>query len=1007
MDKPPGLYESVVTRALARSLGERAEVVALDDGQSARRLADHVGDHVLRALSSLRGALRVGDQVALVNDLAAVIERHAAGFPAEDDAVRPELLTGIRADDGTLPVRPEVPLSESALYVNANRERRLDLALAREIASADRIDLICAFLFWTGYRPLRPSIRAHLQAGRPLRVLTTVYGRMTQGRVLDELVDLGAEVLVSYEIGGTRLHAKSWILHRDSGFSTAFVGSSNLSHTALTSGREWNVRLSQTENRGVLGELCAAFENHWEDQEFVPYDAEEFAEALYAARPDHLKPVFTLRARPYQEAVLERLAAERAVHGRHHNLVVAATGTGKTVIAALDYRRLCVAAGRRLRLLFVAHRKEILQQSLHTFCHALSDGSFGELWVDGHRPHRKEHVFASVQSLARADLSGWSPEHFEVVIVDEFHHAAADTYDTLLKRLQPAELLGLTATPERADGKSVLEWFGGRIASELRLWDAIERGFLVPFQYLAVADQTDLRAAWRAGRYDVAALGKLLTGDGMRAHLIVEALRKQVADPTAMRALGFCVRVDHAKFMAAVFEEAGIRCAVVTGTTKSADRRAAVEQLRNGAIACLLTVDVFNEGVDIPEVDTVLFMRPTESATVFLQQLGRGLRRSEGKRCLTVLDFVGQPHEGFRYVDRFRALLGRMGRREIKRQVEMGFPFLPSGCSMELDARSQELILDNISKSLRLTRRSLGKELRESGARSLAEFLDAAGLELVDLYRGGRTYTDLRRIAGMLADAPGPDEGRLGKGLGRLIHVDDRTRLAAWQRWIRGRGSCPERLRLMLLTTLWGRDCAGDLDDAARRLWSHGAVVEELAQLLDVLDERIERQTLPLLHRSRVPLEVHGRYRLNEVMAAFGDVRKGALYLPREGVQFDQDSGCNLLFVTLQKSEDDYSASTMYADYALGPRRFHWQSQSGTRPTDKKGRRHIEHKAQGITPLLFVREHKKDERGETEPYVFLGQVTLESWSGERPMDVIWTLQSPMPADVLQVARVVA
>ena len=267
MPFPPGLYESVVTEALAQALRAedglegRAQVDPLSEAQSARRLAQHLADHVQSALGSLKGDGKLGARITLVNELAAVIERHASSFPVAEDGVRPQLLTGIRATPSTpLPPRPEVPLSESALYVNANRERRLDLALQTEIRSADRIDLICAFLFWSGYRPVRPAIRAHLAAGRPLRVLTTIYGRMTQARVLDELVDLGAEVHVSYETGSTRLHAKAWILHRDSGFSTAFVGSSNLSHAALTSGREWNVRLSQTENRGVLTELVGAFE---------------------------------------------------------------------------------------------------------------------------------------------------------------------------------------------------------------------------------------------------------------------------------------------------------------------------------------------------------------------------------------------------------------------------------------------------------------------------------------------------------------------------------------------------------------------------------------------------------------------------------------------------------------------------------------------------------------------------------------------------------------------------
>jgi superfamily II DNA or RNA helicase/HKD family nuclease len=1002
MPLPPGLYELIVTAAHARALPDHAQTRTLSPSESARRLADHVADHLERALESLPNDSRPQSQVDLVNAVLTVIDEHTRSFPVTDDAVTDTLLTAVTPPPTPSPVRPQLPLSESGLYVNANREQSLDQALRRECESADRIDLICAFLFWQGYARVRQVLRDHLARGRPLRVLTTTYCAATDARVLDELAELGADVRVSYQSGTTRLHAKAWVLHRDSGFGTAFVGSSNLSASALTSGLEWNVRLSQIENRAVFGELAAAFDNHWDDEEFLPYDPQTFREVLRAERPKgELRRVFTLRPRTFQKVILERLQAERTVHDRHRNLVVSATGTGKTVVAALDYARLCAAAGRRLRLLFVAHRKEILEQSQDTFRHAVSDGSFGERYVDGLRPLDWDHVFASVQSLHHADLTAWPRDHFDVVIVDEFHHAAARTYQSILEHFQPTELLGLTATPERADGRSVLEWFDGRIASELRIWDAIDRGLLVPFHYLAIHDTVDLSDAWKRGRYDLSALQELYTGHHARAHLIVEALREHVLDATRMRALAFCVGVDHAEFMAQVFTAAGIPCATVTGATSKVDRRRAVQQLRNGELACLLTVDVFNEGVDIPEIDTLLFLRPTESSTVFLQQLGRGLRLSQGKRCVTVLDFVGIAHDQFRYVDRFRALTGPLGRKELARQVQEDFPYLPSGCSIQLDRRSKEIILDNIAARMRITKRSMAKELRDSGVDTLQAFLAASDLELDELYRGGRTFSELRRIAGLPTPAPGPRESVVARGIARLMHVDDRGRLDAWRAWLRHGESIDDRLQLMLLTTLLGPQ-GGTLAD----LRAEPALVEELLELLDLLSDRLTHTTLHWLHPSRVPLRVHGSYRLSEIMAAFGDVRDGRLYLPREGVYFHRQTRCNLLFVTLDKDADDYSPSTMYADYAIGPTRFHWQSQSGTRATDTKGRRHVDHATEGITPLLFVRQRKRDERNETVAYVFLGEVALLRWEGERPMNVEWGLQQPMPADLLRVARVV-
>lgn len=996
---PPGLYEAVVTAAHTL---EDASTRPLGATESARRLADHFADHLQRALSALPAKDRPHSQIRLVNELLQVVDTHTKGFDAAEDAVTDALLTAI----GPARPRPQLPLSESGLYVNANRERSLDVALRLEAQSADRIDLICAFLFWQGYRHLRPVLHHHLDAGRPLRVLTTTYSGMTQAKVLDDLAERGAQIRVSYESGGTRLHAKSWIFHRNSGFSTAFVGSSNLSHTALTAGREWNVRLSQIENRAVLEQLRAAFDNHWSEEDFEAYDPDVFRQTLRAERPRGvLHAVFKLRPRTFQKVILERLAAEREVHDRHRNLVVAATGTGKTVVAALDYARLCADAGKRLKLLFVAHRKEILTQSRDTFRHAVSDGSFAELYVDGMRPLDWTHVFASVQSLQHVDLDDWDPAHFDVIIVDEFHHAAAETYRRLLDHFRPAELIGLTATPERADGRSVLEWFDGRIASELRIWDAIDRGLLAPFQYFAVADNTDLREVWRRGKYDLKALQSLYTGHHARAHLIIEALRKHVYDPTRMRALGFCVGVDHATFMRDAFVHAGIPSEVISGGTKAVDRARFLRQLRDGDLAAIFTVDVFNEGVDIPEIDTILFLRPTESATIFLQQLGRGLRHHEGKRCVTVLDFVGVAHERFRYVDRFRAIVGPVSRRALATQVEEDFPFLPAGCIMQLDRVSKEIILDNIASRMKLNKRSLASELRGSGETTLAGFLRAAELEPAELYRSGRSFSELKRIAGLPCAPAGPREAQIARGLGRLLHVDDRARLDGWRAWARGASLQPE-LRLMLLTTLLGVE-ATDLGEATSSVRAHAALLTELVELLDWLADRVTHSTLPFVHAAALPLQVHGTYRLNEIMAALGDVRNERLYIPREGVHFDKKSCCNLLFVTLQKDEEDYSPTTMYADYAISPDRFHWQSQSGTRARDVKGQRHVLHAEQGITPLLFVRERRKDDRNETVPYTFLGPVRCETWEGERPMNIEWALDVEMPAETLRMAKVIA
>lgn len=1025
----PGLYEQVLTEGFSKRLKHAEDLASAISRLDPEEAHLYLGQHLYKLLQSALLAYpptdRIQRQLALSNK---ILELLSSEFPDDfspEDSVKNGLLESLHPQhntglqNATPPPRPGIPLSQSELLVNARGEYRVGHELEKEIQSADRIDLLCSFIKWSGLRLLLNALDPFLAAGKPLRIITTVYMGATDRRAIDTLVDLGAEVRVSYDTRRTRLHAKAWLFHRDTGFSTAYIGSSNLSASAQLDGLEWNVRVSAIDAPRILHKFEATFDTYWEDPEFVPYRATEedrhrFDGAILreqAPYDEETLTFFDIRPYPFQQEILERLEVERTVHDRNANLIVAATGTGKTIIAALDYRRLFEQYGA-LTLLFVAHRKEILTQSRTVFRHVLRDGSFGELYVDGIRPARGMHLFASVQSLSRLDLSGIDPGTFDVLIIDEFHHAAAVTYDRLLQHFRPGILLGLTATPERSDQQDILHWFSGHIAAELRLWDAIDRGLLVPFQYFGVHDNVDLsHVRWTRGQYDKDELGRLYTANDLRVNMILQALQDRVTRLSAMRALGFCVGVSHAQFMADRFNRAGIPALALTGQTPKEERDDAIRKLRRREINVLFTVDLFNEGVDIPEVDTVLFLRPTESATVFLQQLGRGLRLHEEKECLTVLDFIGNAHSEFRFDTRFRAITGAT-RRELERQIKAGFPLLPSGCTIQLDRESRHIVLENIRKALGTRRDVLIAELHRLGqVTSLSSFLQETGLDLGEFYRGGRFFGDFRRAAGFRVPDAGPDEDRLGRALGRLIHMDDPERIRFYQTVL----ECPpvmealdevgQRRLMMLLCSLFGPEAAGDTAGFLNRLLDHKAIAEEILQLIPILLEKVNHVPLPANLPQDIPLFLHCNYSRDEILAAFRDVRDGRLYQPREGVVFNEQSRCDLLFVTLRKSEREYSPSTMYEDYALSPYEFHWQSQSMTRPETTKGQRHWDHENLGITPLLFIRESKKDERNATRPYIFLGGVSYVNHEGERPMNVTWRLQTPIPSDYLRLARI--
>ena len=1012
---PFGLYEKLLTRTETGSISDTAIIETVDGQRAPHALANLVRDRLLGVLKDIHGEASEAERVRVVNDVLALVgvDDRLEPPPRELRAVLEPVESPATPEE---PIRPRIALSSSDLLVNGPHDLKIGAELQRELASADRVDLLCAFVKWSGFQRIEQQIEdlARRRGASSIRVLTTVYMGATERRALDALAALGAQVRVSYDTMQTRLHAKAWLIHRASGYSTAYIGSSNLSAAAMHDGVEWNVRLSAIDNPAILEKFTSTFEQYWADTTFRPYDVREFDAAVLSSRRRDLAPylIVDVEPRAHQREILEEIAAERSA-GHNRNLVVAATGTGKTIVAALDYKRLR-ARLPRARLLFVAHRREILDQSLKAFQVVLRDGSFGELLASGQRPDRWEHVFASIQSLHKSQLSQLKPDYFDVVIIDEFHHAASETYETLLTHLNPRVLLGLTATPERADGQSILKWFDGRIASELRLWKALDQGLLAPFQYFGVGGAPDVTAvSWSRGRYDLTQLSNVYTADHIFAKRVVQETVKKVSDPGKMRALGFCVDIAHATFMSKVFNDAGIPSAAVSADTPDKSRAGHLAALRQGQLRCIFSVDLFNEGVDVPDVDTVLFLRPTESATVFLQQLGRGLRRSDGKECLTVLDFIGDANRRFRFDLRYRAIAGGT-RRSIEREIEDGFPTLPSGCTIQLDKQAQGAVLDNIRGQLGAGSKALLEDLRGLGpATTLPQFLVAAGIELEDLYANGRTFTGLRRDAGYETRSPGPYDEQMQRALSRMLHLDDPARLQGIRELVRGPLPKPndgDPIQRWLHTLLgYIQQPYAQMASAWAAVWKNDALREEIDQLLGAVADRVRRNTIPLRGPlATFPLRVHATYTLDEILAGVDERNsKGALKRIQTGVHYIEKHRCDLLFVTLEKSEKEYSPTTLYNDYAISPTRFHWETQSGCHPDSPTGRRYIDSKVGRDHVLLFVRQRRRDARGETMPYLFLGQARYAAHRGARPMQIEWELQDAMPASFYQETKVAA
>jgi len=1027
-DLPLGLYDQLITEYLSALLddGRDAQVrsASLDGVEAPQRFADHIGAIVSRALEGreLAEQLHVTNQILHLLDPAG---RDTIGNP-------PRVLQAIgTAQQPAIEVEPDISLSAHDVLMNARGEPQLAPQLKKELASADGVDLIVAFVRWYGVRLLLDELESAAQRGAEIRLLTTTYTGSTERRALDELHRRGVSIKVSYDTETTRLHAKAWIFHRDSGFSTAYIGSSNLTKTALLDGREWNVRLSGWRAPKLFQKVIAGFDSQWASSDYELYDPARDADRLDQAlqrsssTPDDSESPLSglvLRPWPYQSEILEALDVERRIYGYWRNLVVAPTGTGKTVVAALDYKRLLQQRGR-LRLLFIAHRERILSQARRTFREALGDGSFGTMLVGGERPSDRAHVFASIQTLNSLGTGELDPSAFDMVIVDEFHHAEAATYRRWLNHLQPTVMLALTATPERTDGLNIRTWTDGRTAFDMRLWHALDRGLLSPFQYFGLADVADLaHVRWSGGQYSAADLARVYTADDARARLITHQVQRLIGNPKTMRALAFCATVEHAEFMTEVFNRIGWAAVSISGDTPQAERDARIRDLQVGTLTTIFTRDVFNEGIDIPEVDTILLLRPTESVTVYLQQIGRGLRRHPTKEVCTVLDFVAQYRSEYRFDLRLRALTG-IARRDLGDAAKQGFPFLPSGCHIQLDRQAQEWVVEHVRHAVETGARALRAELvqhtnmlSQDKELTLRAFLNETGVELQDIAKAGG-WTHLKRQAGLEPRTPSPHEAHLQRGLARWTYVDDELRIAQWNEWLSAeapptlRTERERRLASMLLISTWSlRATPSTFEAAWAGLWESAPLREELREILDLLHERIPRvaQTFDTIGLGDVPLQLGATYARDEILAAFGRLAPGKpAYSHQAGPWHDPASNTEVLFITLRKSPKHYSPQTLYRDYAISRDLFHWETPNDTRIDSTRGHRYLDQRKNGLRVILAVRESIKDPWGATAPYVLLGPAELVSHKGERPIGITWRLRNPIPADLYEQFKVAA
>lgn len=594
--------------------------------------------------------------------------------------------------------------------MTGDRDKRMHLyyQLVNSMKRADRIDIIVSFLMESGVKMLLKDLDQAMKRGAKIRILTGNYLGITQPSALylikhelRENVDLRF-----YSEKGRSFHPKSYIFHYVD-HSDIYIGSSNISKSALTSGIEWNYRFSSCKDPENYEKFYKTFEDLFENHSIVVDDEELKRYSKSWHRPAAFKDLDRYDQNEENEDTKVRLLFEprgaqiealcalenSRAEGATKGIVQAATGVGKTYLAAFDSKKY-------QRVLFVAHREEILKQAAVSFKNVRNSDDYG-FFYGGEKTWDKSVIFASVATLGRQEYltaKYFAPDYFDYIVIDEFHHAVNDQYMRIVNYFKPQFLLGLTATPERMDGRNIYEICDYNVPYEISLTEAINKGMLVPFRYYGIYDETDYSGIHPVhGHYEEKDLNGIYVGNAHRYDLIYKYYKKY----GSKRALGFCCSRVHAEEMAKDFCKRGIPAVAVYSNADgvySEDRSTAIEKLKSGEIRVIFSVDMFNEGVDITAVDMVMFLRPTESPIVFFQQLGRGLRRSAGKEYLNVLDFIGN-YEKAGNVRKFLTGKAYSADRmhEFSEKEE-----LPDDCIVDFDMRLIDLFAEMDKKHLKI-----------------------------------------------------------------------------------------------------------------------------------------------------------------------------------------------------------------------------------------------------------------------------------------------------------------
>ena len=926
--------------------------------------------------------------------------------------------------EGVETTTPDFLLVENRLIVNERiKFQNFFKELKNQLRTTGKFYFTISFIRFSGLQLIINELKELEEKGIEGEIITSTYLNITEPKALEKLLEFKNLKIKLYKGNKESFHTKAYIFERENSLGSLIIGSSNLSHEALSNGKEWNLRISEKLEENIYKQGVEEFSKIWNSNEsiFLTKEIVEKYNEFYKNQEsknfdnflEELVEEKKIEPNFMQKQILENLKKLRESN-EDKAIVIAATGTGKTYLSAFDVKNFNAKS-----VLFLAHREELLDNGITTFKKIFPRKKMGK-FSQSEKNVDADFIFGTVQSISKEKfMINFHKKKFEYIIIDEFHHAAAEMYKNILDYFEPKFLLGLTATPERMDGKDILSLCDYNIAGEIRLKQALESELLCSFHYFGISDTSvDYEKIRRKnGKFLESELSEKLSVNE-RTEFIIDKIKLYGFNGEILKAIGFCVDINHAIKMSKNFNLSGFETEYITAKDSMEKRKKVIENFRKGKIQIIFTVDIFNEGVDIPEINMLLFLRPTESSTIFTQQLGRGLRKIKGKDYVTVLDFIGNYNKDFILSNVFLEGKNRLDKNNIKNEVLNEFHNLPNTNYIELDRICQKKVLDNLEKTkLNSTNYIVNEYFSfKEGLGYIPSTLDFIGNEelLKLIVKNYNSYA---------------------KFLIKVEKVDflfDENQLKFFEK-IEKKFPIKWAYEFLLLQILIEHEeiSLADFIKVFKERFGLEKVEEFHIRLIKNINLELDEEILgfedeKFILNKKIVLYLENR-EFKDYLKSF--LKFGLIYYKNRINQFDkpltkyqeysrvelqyllestQERGCwragyaisnndICLFITINKDEN-IEEHLKYDNFFRGQKIVQWISQSKTSHDSKIGQLFIKHKEMGYKIHIFIRKYSVF-LGSAMDFTYMGEAFYKESSGDKPMYILWELENKIPEEI--------